>query len=733
MAVLAVRATQAGNALDVSFALTYAAGDVEIVSYGGYDVVSMRGTACSGEVGTPALPAFTVYVALPPGMQADEVRLRSYEPVDLPGSYEVMPVQPPRAISSTAEPPENVKPDGRIYDQADAYPAEPVQLVGQVDLAGQGIAVLEVRPLVYLPASRRLRLYERLSIEVFCEPGYRCGDYLAPTASAAARAAYEKTLRELVVNPEAVELRAESGQPCAVGTESRDYVIITTAERIADFAPLAAWRTRCGLRAKIVTTDWIYNSGGYSGTEQEKIRAFVADAHQIWGATYLLVGGDSDAIPCHVRTITVPGYFTHDIPNDTFYADYDGDSFCEVHVGRLGFRSSEELEAVLAKILAYEQDPPLTSYARTAAFFGFDISSTGDDAGELCKERVRALHLPADWTLVTEYDGEAGRHRADVVAYVNQGHHIINHFDHCSADAMGVGWLNHGDYLTVVDVAGFSNGDRQSLVFATGCYPADFTLATCIGEAWVKNPAGGAVSFIGNTKLGWSGPSYAPDHYTVLQDRLFYEALYDQEIERLGECFTYAKNGAREAHDPYHVSAYCFTQLTLLSDPGITIWTDDPQSLFVTHPSFVGIGTPAVFSVHVDDGAPLDGATVCVWKGDEVYDVRLTVNGAAEFELLAGTPGTLFVTASKRNYRPYTGEARVGVTGDFNGNETVDVDDWSAFGSCMSGPSVGEVGSDCGPGDFDADRDLDLADFSGFQGAFGPDFRVAGECARQPD
>ena len=59
------------------------------------------------------------------------------------------------------------------------------------------------------------------------------------------------------------------------------------------------------------------------------------------------------------------------------------------------------------------------------------------------------------------------------------------------------------------------------------------------------------------------------------------------------------------------------------------------------------------------------------------------------------------------------------VGGDRNHDPAVDLADPSAFSSCVTGPTGGLL-ANCGCGDTDADDDIDLEDFAGFQAAFAP-------------
>ena len=686
----------------------------------GYDTVRLEGVGCLNEPGRPMLPVQTLRIALPAGMAVTGVRATGAEATTVFGQYDMFPAQPPQPMSATGTPGAFVPPEPQVYASREAYPGRLVEFIRQTDLAGQGIALLRFCPVQYVPAEKKLVYYTSVEVVIEGVGGYRCGDYLPDSSSASIRAQYEELVAATVTNPEDVRLTGSESPPDparGVGPGAYDYVIITQSSWVANLQPLADWRTQTGVPTNIVTTDWIYNSGGYTGTNLEKVRAFVVDAHDTWGAMYFLLAGDSNVIPYHVRTVTVPGYATHDIPNDTYYADYDEDWTCEVHVGRAPVRNTTHISTFVNKVLTYEKDPPLSDYTETAAFFGFDITDPGDQNGESSKEMIRSQYLPAEWTLDTEYDAEPGTHREDIIGYLNQGHHLVNHHDHCNDTSMGAGWICHGDLLYVADIDALTNGDRQSIVFAVGCEPACFPTTTCIGEAFVRDPAGGAVAFMGNTYWGWGGSSEDPAHYTTLQDHLLYRSLFVEGLYRLGACFSYLKNEAFEGLDPYNVNIYCFTQLTLLGEPELVVWTAQPQDLTVTHDDSLVVGVPTTFPVRVASaGNPVDQATVCLWKAGDVYEIGQTdSSGLATFGFTPTATGEMKVTVVKHNYLPYEGGAEVdNCPEDLGGDGQVSLADLAALLA-----NYGETDMTPAEGDFDGDRDVDLADLAQLLGVYG--------------
>jgi len=604
----------------------------------------------------PALPVRTFRVALPDGMQAVKAGLSHATYIPVEGRHRIAPLPPPRTIGG-----QDIG-AARPSSRRDPAVIPPIALLGQADLAGQSFATLRACPARYAPGTGGLELATAMRFELVCAPGYACGDYLPESASGRSREVYARTLRGMVVNPDDVTLRC--GTPDrpyhrGVGPGRFDYVIITSVAWVDYFRELAAWRTRQGIPTTIVTTDWIRGEGGYPGGDATKHRNFIKDAHANWGATTFLLGGDSDIVLCQWRPIEIPEFGTDYVANDTFYADFDHDFVAEVTVARAWPRMHLEVPVFISKTLSYEKDPP-ADYATTAAFFGFDISEVGDAEGEIAKEKIRERHLPESWTLRTEYDSEYGHHKADVLGYLEQGNHLVNHFDHCNRDVMGVGWTCHRQLIERSDLTALTNGDRQSIMLSVGCFTGHFPAPTCISEAYLRNPDGGGVAFLGNTSYGWTGPPENSDVYVVRQDRLFFKNLFDDGIYYLGENFTDLKNDEYDADDPYNLHAHAFTEFHLLGEPFLPVWTEDPRTLSVAHPESAAVGAPSAFSVQVsDERTPLDGATVCLWKGDEVYLVEETSGGLAAFEFTASAPGTLLVTATCRNHLAYEGQAIV--------------------------------------------------------------------------
>ena len=437
-----------------------------------------------------------------------------------------------------------------------------------------------------------------------------------------------------------------------VAAGTYDYVIITISSWEDDFEPLAEWKHKKGRPAKIVTTNWIYYSGGYSGGNGDKIRAFVQDAHNTWGTTAFLIGADTNNVP-----VLYDSYNGDSIPNDTSYADFDDDWVCEVNVGRAPVRTTTQIASFIDKVLTYEKTPPTSSYPETAFFCGFDLYTSGSGEGQGCKAAIDMAYIPDDWDFRREYDGESGTHKSDVISYLNQGNNLVNHIDHSSTNYMGTGYTNHGEGLGNSDMSALTNGDRQSILYTIGCWACDYNSTTCIAEAFVQNTNGGGLAFVGNSRYGWYSP-YNDDYYSLRYDRYFFRSLFTQYQRRIGACFSDHKNDAYQGGD---TSKYIFIELTLLGDPEVPVWTDTIQTLSVSHPSLVSVGVPNTFNVQVSSGGdPVYDSPVCLWKDGDIYEKEYTnTSGVASFTITPGSTGTMYVTVTGFNYLPYEGSASI--------------------------------------------------------------------------
>ncbi|HVQ01128.1 MAG TPA: C25 family cysteine peptidase [Candidatus Thermoplasmatota archaeon] len=639
----------------LSFTVTYSKNDFSFDKLQGYDVVQLKNGAFTDDVGNPMMPMKNVRVALPTNMKVTSVQVLDVQEQSLDGTYTIYPSQQPLPLNTNQN--HFTEPNTEIYESSQPYPASFIQLNGQSDFAGQVMVDITLYPLHYVPVKQQLTLVTSLTFQINGVSGYSCGDYLPSHISSNEQTLYQQMVQNMVINPETVKLqKSPNPQPMGVEPGNYEYVIITPESWVSDFQPLADWKTQKGVPAAIVTTDWIYNDSGYSGSNIQKIQAFFQDAYETWGTIYVLLGGDTDVIPCHYASNSVGT-----VADDTYYADFDRDWICEVNVGRASVtgpgNGTGQIENFINKVITYETNPPLTDYATNAGFFGFNLD--GSTRGEQCKQSINTTYIPADWNVTTVYDSQSGNHHDNALNALNVGQNLINHIDHGSNDFMGTGYVNHGWGLYSSDMDALTNGDKQGIIYTMACDTTYYDDSACIAEHYVRNNNGGGIAFIGNSRYGW----FYSGSLTTLScsfDVHFFKSLFEENLYHLGAAFSAHKDEALQDDPTDSYYQYIYTELTLLGDPELPVWTENPMSLTVSYPNQLMVGSSPFTCTVTSGGSPIDQALVCLWKGTEVYMTGITdSNGVAAFNVAATTPGTLSVTVTKQNYLPYQGSATV--------------------------------------------------------------------------
>lgn len=602
------------------------------------------------------LPIKIVMVALPENMKAKNIHVIDKTEEVLSSTYNIIPTQETQKIKPVIENHIFIK-DDNFYQSNEYYPLEIVELTGTTDIAGQAIEIITIYPVKYNPNLKTLKILKNINFIIECEPGYKCGDYLPVCFSETEIKQYQQKVKNMVINPEDVVLtKKQSFSSRNLDPGDYDYVIITQSDWVSAFQPLVNWKTKKGIPANVVTTEWIYSN--YTGsTNKEKIRAFIQDANNNWGTMFFLLGGDTNVIPYHTVT-----YLGDVIPTDNYYSDYDNDWTCEVNVGRASVidtgNGAGGIGNFVNKILTYEKTPPTTNYAKNISLFGFDLDSSTD--GEDCKIDIKNLYIPSSWTVTTVYDSNSGNHEDAVKLAVNNGQNLINHIDHSNEYSMGVGYINHNLYLDTSEVDAFSNGNKQSTWYSIGCWAAAFDFDNCIAEHFVRDTNGGGVAFVGNTRYGWYQVGY-DDYASLRYDRYFFRSFFIQNHYKLGDLFSDHKMDAYNSMAQDNYNKYIFSELSLLGDPELPIWMNNPAAFVVSHPVEIPIGNSS-FTVHVETttGNNIENAYVCIWKTNEVYLTGLTnSNGNITFTPSAVTTGIMSVTVTKQDYLPYEGNVTV--------------------------------------------------------------------------
>ena len=681
----------------IDLTVDFSQADLSFSARDGYDQVFMQGLDILRQPGRPQLPVKIVRVAIPPGARVDRVEILKMDLADLPGEYEIYPAQPPQILSLSPAELEKVsfvQPEQLIYRSREPFPAQAVRVTGSGYLAGYHLADLEICPLVYTPARKKLQFCRSIRFRLHSSPGGR-------NARPAGRRGenddrfYEGLVESMVLNSAEVSLMAP--RPGKVPSKSLspgdyEYVIITRDSYVDEFQPLADWKGQKGISDTVVTREWIESN--YSGYDvREKIRNFIIDAYGTWGTKWVLLGGDTNVIPsrsAYAMTCEANHHSKEDsIRADLYFSDLDGswdadgdhiygevadsvDLYPDVFVGRASVSSPAEAVAWVNKILLYEKTPqldhPLRMLFLAEVLWGFPDYTDG----AVHKNMIDDQSVPARFDPIKKLYESLGNESADSARYYfNQGQNLVNHDGHCWYNQMSMG--NGSFYRS--DMDSLTNATRPSILYSIGCWPAAFDY-DCIAEHWTNNPDGGGVAFVGNSRYGWGSPGNPGYGYSDIYDNRFFYELFVGGQTHIGATLAaskafYAPKSRQE--NVYRIHQY---QVNLLGDPEMPIWTDTPETLQVLYPDEVPQG-PTSFEITVtDDGSPMEGALVCVTSSGGLYQRGYTgANGQIVLDLTVPSLDSLNVTVTARDFLPHLGSVPVISDGPYIARLKYSIDD----------------------------------------------------------
>ncbi len=651
-------------------------------------------TALPGE---PALPWKQLYLADNFAGTASDLQLIALETdtirLSSPISDILEPIQTRGEISGNIQ---NV-PGVPAYP-AVLYPPTNLILGAPGAWKGQAIQSLSWCPFIYHPEDGILVVIRRGEIR---SKGSVNNDCLA-AGIARARGAGE--LRDVIgqgeLSPQSpTESTSEEIQTIAVGVPlGIDYVIVTSADLVDAFRPLAKWRQQLGYRVGIATVDEI--TAAYPGEDtQAKIREYLRAAYN-QGLQFCVLGGDETIVPIryayHSYADVMPSYEFLQIC-DLYYSDFTGDwdtdgdgiygeylqdnpdVYPEIYLGRLPVASADQATALALKIITYEKNPGNgdPSYVTRGLFSCAD--QMRDWNGGQGQHEIIAANFPGSFTLdmLNQSENPSGSEPAPLapegVAFVDDLSDgwgwttVINHgrtdgfvlrsaglnqwpksyIWSSGSDGDGHGHLNllddgpPGIFLSVsCDLGGF---DMDGPLF-NGFYGPN------IAEQLLQKPNGGAVAMIAFSRWGWVSSSYR-----IFEK--FAEYAFDPEIEpQIGVSFALAKTSF-----PYYRDQNF--GLNLLGDPAMPHWRNLPQMLEADFPAQVAARSGAVSFKVFTGGNPVSGVTVSATYNDTIFFVgRTDADGSTVWSTGPDRLGGYTITISKPGFMPVIGSLVTPIT-----------------------------------------------------------------------
>ena len=568
--------------------------------------------------------------------------------------------------------------------ESDYRPKEVVEVGSPAILRDVRVVPLVVHPMRYDSAKKELLVYRRICLDLQYSGRSRTNvKSKIRNPSDAFRAIY----KSLILNYDHLDFNDANYR-------RGSYLIITHDTFFEHIQPLAEWKHRQGWSTRVVTLSDI----GPNPSKSD-IRNYILQAYMNWEAPpeYILLVGDT-----HIQGIgEFPSFYKQppdgsdsDVTDHPYSLIEGDDYFPDLFVGRLSVDTINDLVVTVNKILKYEREPykGQTDWYKSALLVAGNYAETPP--------------IPTTPRLTTLWLREKmlaqGYGRIDTVFYPpNTGPQLIS-----ASINRGVGMVNyrgwgdangwHYPNFKVDDILSLNNGLMLPVMASFVCNSGDFgnqDVDPCFGEAWLRagtvfSPKGGA-AFYGPSDL------HTSTKFNNAINAGMYWGMFNENMYSLGAAALRGKFelylGFPNLAEPDDWVEFYFHVYNILGDPGLDIWTDIPQSLTVSHPPDMFIGENAFeVTVQKNEAEPAEGASVCLFKGDEVFCHGFTdKNGIIDFLIQPATEGTLHVTVTRHNHFPYKGTAVISESRSYIGYYGHDIDD-SQYGNGDGQPNAQE-------------------------------------------
>ena len=617
---------------------TYYFDNPAVTEVNGYDVIKFAGTMNNGVVGEASLPWQAVSLLLPQNTDAQNINIEYSDFVEMDGTYNLLPYQAARPLSST-EPLVFAKNED-FYKSTETYPQTTFSKVNTQYLNGCSFAFARFTPVRYVPATGKVSYAKSVTVtvEVTASKSDRSNKvWMTPEV--------EKRVERLAQNPEAVKAyktRARTVLP------SYDILVITPEQWVSHFDEYVEFYQARGLRTHVTALENILPN--FEGRDDaEKVRAYISQEYENEGIMMVLLGGDSNVVPWRALYCNVYDEEVDNLPADMYFVCLDGtwddnnnglwgepgedDLLPELAVGRMPFNNETQFNNMMHKTLEYQSNPVLGEF-RTVILGGEHLGDGYYGSTDL--ERIigtsndfdyTTIGVPEDYDFVKYYaTNTVNWSGATFRKIINAtGGQYIHHVGHANTGTVA-GW----DVMAMSD-ASFAQLDgvhhNYNFFHSHGCVCGDFT-HTCILERMV-NIATGFVAVTGNSRYGW----YQPwgDGMAAHLHREFVDAYYHDRLPYIGTAFVEMKIMTAPYVDWDPCMRWNDYDLNILGDVAVCPWLDEPFRPEVSYASALTLGTTSMPVTVSKNGEAQSNFRCSIFHGDDLIAFGETdENGVAE-------------------------------------------------------------------------------------------------------
>ena len=605
----------------------------------GYDVLRFADTYNHGVVGEASLPWQSVSLLLPQNTDAQDITVEYSDFVELEGTYNILPYQKARPLSSTE--PLLFEKNEEFYKSENVYPENSFSKVKTQYLNGYSFAFAQFTPVRYVPATGKVSYATTVTVSV------------GVTASKSDRSSLlwmtpevNGRVERLAQNPEALTEYKTSTR----SIPGYELLVVTPQQWVPYFDEYVAFYEARGLRTHVTALEDILPE--FEGRDDaEKLREYIKQEYENEGIMMVLLGGDSNLVPWRALYCNVYDEEVDNLPADMYFVCLDGDwnddddelwgevgeedLLPELGVGRMPFNNEIQFNNMMHKTLEYQTNPVLGEF-RDVILGGEHLGDGyyGSNDMELLiggssQFGYTTVGIPENYNFIKIYaDGPTGWSGGLFRQAINQnGGQYVHHVGHANTDYVA-GW-----YVESTNDNSFAQLDgvhhNYNFFHSHGCICGDFT-HNCILERLV-NISTGFVATTGNSRYGW----YQPwgDGMAAHLHREFVDAYYNDRLPYIGTAFVEMKVMTAPYVEWDPCMRWNVYDINILGDVAVCPWLDEPFRPEVSYQSALPQGTISTPITITKDGAAQSNFRCSLYHNGELLAFGMTnAYGYAELE-----------------------------------------------------------------------------------------------------
>lgn len=511
-------------------------------------------------------------------------------------------------------------PDTRIQHEGGYYPKTQIEYTGTHEIQGLKFLSFLICPFRYNSTNRKLYFDTRINLNI---------DFTSPHKQSSKNEEYGKTYN---LNNSILDFFVNKQNfPTLYATKSKElsqliyqksndypytYLIVTTNELKNEFQRLADWKTRKGIRAKLITVESIYAQDTVAQRSNPQkiknaIKTFFSNVQQQNLDNYVLLGGGINQIPaqlCHLEYSNHPNVNT---PTDIYYAslsnlewdtNHNGkaaeivDSVNitpDINVARLPSRNVEEAMNMVDRIIDYEKNIDASNWKDSLLLCGIEAFISEIINGRLVSDGEAQSMILYQTQISPYWNGGLYRFFDTCTDHPNGANYDVLKSNLQNELQKGFSFVNittHGnisewqmeDHANSYDeeYANSLNNQHYSIISAASCQTNRFDNNTaCLGESFLRNPNSGVLACYGSSRDAIG----ARTCYTLGEDMTFSGAFFKTLFQNHSTCpigfaVTESKRNLYGGIQEYNSTRWMYLTLNLLGDPEMPVFLNRPST-----------------------------------------------------------------------------------------------------------------------------------------------------------